>query len=411
MTAEHRAKESPSSAAKIWRSGGADEGRHQKQLSEYAKHKKRTLTKVCRLILAKYPRLCKLLPRLESCGNFLNYLHFFEKDIWRLKSGFTCQLHFLCGCCARRRSVRFSYRYAEKALRLKKENPNLKFYFVTLTMKNGEDLAVLTDRLSDAKKKMLVHRRQALAASTTARGKILDTIFQFMEGGVGTYEFKRGKNSGLWHPHIHMLVCSEREFDLTPVEEPEYGINPETGKFGIIGSKIVYKALELQHGVSKEWVELTGDSFITDARWVDDTDEDELYRVLFEVFGYTLKMNDLSPEDQLYAYDVLSQKGRSRRLIFSFGNFRGVSHAEPESDEIEDDLKGEKYFDIWYKHRRDIHDYEVDLELSNFTPKVFGESDCFIPGKRKIVRISNCFIKDDVEDWVEQYKQKDDPPF
>ena len=53
-------------------------------------------------------------------------------------------------------------------------------------------------------------------------------------GGVMSIEVKRGRNSGLWHPHVHMIwLCNQA---------------PSASQ------------------LSKEWLELTGDSYIVDVR-------------------------------------------------------------------------------------------------------------------------------------------------
>ena len=57
---------------------------------------------------------------------------------------------------------------------------------------------------------------------------------QSAAGGVMSIEVKRGRNSGLWHPHVHMIwLCNQA---------------PSASQ------------------LSKEWLELTGDSYIVDVR-------------------------------------------------------------------------------------------------------------------------------------------------
>jgi plasmid rolling circle replication initiator protein Rep len=53
-------------------------------------------------------------------------------------------------------------------------------------------------------------------------------------GAVWSYEVKRGQNSGEWHPHLHMIALAE--------QQPS------------------------QERLSREWHQITGDSFVVDVR-------------------------------------------------------------------------------------------------------------------------------------------------
>ena len=55
-----------------------------------------------------------------------------------------------------------------------------------------------------------------------------------------SYEIKRGQGSGLWHPHLHMIAGREVEPDAEML--------------------------------SREWHEITGDSFIVDVRPISQDD-------------------------------------------------------------------------------------------------------------------------------------------
>ena len=94
---------------------------------------------------------------------------------------------------------------------------------MTLTVKDGESLQERYNHLVKAERRYKQQRRDALKGQKFVEyAKAL--------GGVGSVEFKRGKNSGQWHPHMHMIwLCSEA---------------PDA------------------HQLSREWEGLTGDSFI-----------------------------------------------------------------------------------------------------------------------------------------------------
>ena len=68
------------------------------------------------------------------------------------------------------------------------------------------------------------------------RGSVLDGV----EGAVWSYEIKRGKGSGLWHPHLHMIALAE--------------VAPDARL------------------LSSEWHQITGDSYIVDVRPISQDD-------------------------------------------------------------------------------------------------------------------------------------------
>lgn len=113
-----------------------------------------------------------------------------------------------------------------------------------------------------------------------------------VKGGAAFIEVKRGKNSGNWHCHLHIL-CHGRYLD--------------------------------QRELSNAWHLATGDSFIADIRLVHD-----LPKVAGYVTKYVAKPLDPSvfvdPLDLVEC--VLSLRGR--RLCSTFGDWRGVELEERE---------------------------------------------------------------------------------
>ena len=141
-----------------------------------------------------------------------------------------------------------------------------------------------------------------------ARGSALDCV----QAAVWSYEVKRGRGSGLWHPHLHMVALSE-----VPPDE-----------------------VQLQ----REWHDITGDSFIVDVRPIDQADPVSGF---LEVFKYALKFSDMEHADTWAAFGVLSR----RRLVGSAGLFRGIEVPEQLLDEPLDDLP---YVDLFYRHLRGL---------------------------------------------------------
>jgi hypothetical protein len=172
--------------------------------------------------------------------------------------------------------------------------PDLKLSLLTLTVKDGPELQERFRHLSSSFRTMQQARRSYL------RGKGPHVELAKVEGAVGSYEFKRGKNSGQWHPHIHMVVLHRADID--PIK------------------------------LSAEWFKFTGDSFIVDVTPFHD--DQPLVDGFLEVFKYALKFSDMSLDDNWVGFETLS----SRRLVFSFGAFRGVDVPDELTDEDLDDL-------------------------------------------------------------------------
>jgi hypothetical protein len=93
-----------------------------------------------------------------------------------------------------------------------------------------------------------------------------------------------------------------------------------------------------QEALSAEWHRITGDSFIVDCRPITG-DPSEGF---MEVFKYAVKFSDLSLEDNWQAAQVL----KGKRLLNSFGLFRGVEIPESLLDEP---LDGLPYWDRFYR--------------------------------------------------------------
>jgi hypothetical protein len=90
-----------------------------------------------------------------------------------------------------------------------------------------------------------------------------------------------------------------------------------------------------------EWLKITGDSHVLNvsaAKHPDDPAQDFL-----EVFKYALKFSDLTPEQNLIAYEVM----RGKHLLFSAGLFWGVDVPEQMTDIPLDDLP---YIDLFYRY-------------------------------------------------------------
>lgn len=221
---------------------------------------------------SKYDRLAT---DIGQCGNYLAFKHYFTRDEVRLVGAKTCRKALLCPFCARGRAARYAQAYCERMAHVMGDMPSLVPYLVTVTVKDGGDLLERVQHLSSGLKKLMQLRRDSL------KGQRFCEISKAL-GGVYSTEVKRGQGSGLWHPHTHAVWLCE--------------VAPDA------------------HRLSREWQEITGDSYIVDVRQINGFDG------LLEVFKYALKFSDMTLEDNFTAYEVLSR----RRLVNSFGCLRGV---------------------------------------------------------------------------------------
>jgi hypothetical protein len=239
----------------------------------------------------------ELVRRVSDCGEYLAFRHYFTIDVVRLHGASFCMKHLLCPLCAIRRGSKALKAYLDRWEVIRAEKIALRPFLVTLTVKDGDDLAERFKHLRDAQRELWMRKHRG-------RGSVLDVV----DGAVWSYEVKRGRGSGSWHPHLHMIALAEVEPD--------------------------------QAALSREWHEITGDSFIVDVRPISQADPVSGF---LEVFKYALKFSDMEAADTYTAFQVL----KSKRLIGSAGAFRGVVVPEELNDELLDELP---YVDFFYRY-------------------------------------------------------------
>lgn len=217
---------------------------------------------------------------MGTCGDFLLFRHYLEQDDVRLHAAKFCKVHLLCALCAVRRGAKALESYLDRYEVIRQEKSALRPFLVTLTVKDGDDLDERFRHLKGAVQRL--NKR-----ASRGRGSLAEVA-----GAVWSYEVKRGKGSGSWHPHVHMVALAESMPD--------------------------------QVALSREWHELTGDSFIVDVRPI----ADDVASGFCEVFKYAVKFSDMEPADAIHAWRTL----RGRRLIASCGVFWGVEIPEELTD-------------------------------------------------------------------------------
>jgi hypothetical protein len=267
-----------------------------------------------------FSKLVDLADQLRTCGAYLLFRDYFTLGMIRLAGACFCKKHLICPLCAIRRGAKFLKSYLHKLESIQENNSLLKPYLITFTVKNGHSLHERFNTLSFSMKKYLQQRRNHLKN----KGPYVEACKA--SAAVWSYEFKKGKNSGLWHPHIHAIWLCE--------------IPPD------------------QEQLSKDWLNVTKDSFIVDVRPINT--QDDAVGGFLEVFKYAVKFAELPLADNWEGYRVLN----GRRLISSFGEFRGIK----EPDDLADELLAEDlpFIEILLRYRPGVG-YTVE-NVSSATP-------------------------------------------
>lgn len=271
----------------------------------------------------------KLAAKLSNCADFLIFKRYLTVDEVRLHAANFCKKHLLCPFCAMRRGTKYLQAYKQRLDVVLQENPKLRAFMVTLTVKDGESLSERFAHLRAALKKYKQQRRDALKCQRFVE-------FAKAFGGVHSIEIKRGKNSGLWHPHVHMIWLCEAP--------------PSASQ------------------LSKEWLALTGDSYIVDVR---EFYGESVVDGFLEVFKYALKFSDMELADNWEAYHLLKEK----RLVDNFGLLRGVKVPEELTD---DDIDEEFVYMLYYFARSSGYNFgglvgqDEESEIADFLKKTRG---------------------------------------
>lgn len=271
------------------------------RIARYGQAHARSLRMAEHLREAPSPASTKTAASLASCGNYLHFREYFTVGKVRLHNATFCKQHLVCPLCAIRRGAKALGAYLTRWQVIQQERPDLRPYLLTLTVKNGPNLEERQAHLTKSLRKLMDRRRYFNAGT---RGAPYTELCK-AQGAVYTLELtNKGKG---WHPHCHMIVLAS--------SQPS------------------------QSDLSVEWLRITGDSMIVDCRPITG-DPSEGF---MEVFKYAVKFSDLTLEDNWHAAQVL----KGKRLLNSFGLFRGVEIPDSLLDEPLDELP---YWDRFYRY-------------------------------------------------------------
>lgn len=237
---------------------------------------------------------------LASCGNYLHFREYFTVGKVRLHNATFCKQHLVCPLCAIRRGAKALGAYLKRFEVIQEQRPDLQPYLLTLTVKNGPDLQERQAHLAKSLRRLMDRRRYFNAG---IRGAPWTELCR-AEGAVYTLELTNKGNG--WHPHCHMIILA--------ASKPSQSV------------------------ISEEWHRITGDSMIVDCRLITGDPAEGF----MEVFKYAVKFSDLTLSDNWHAAQIL----KGKRLLNSFGLFRGVHIPDSLLDEPLDELP---YWDRFYR--------------------------------------------------------------
>ena len=245
--------------------------------------------------------------RTYWCGSYLWLRHYLERDQVKISRANFCGKYMQCPFCAILRAKKGVRAAMDRIGWVKRQDEALRPYFVSLTVKNGESLLERYQHLKKAWSKLQARRRHARDRSSRS------CCLEYVEGGMGSIEVKRGSGSGLWHPHIHQVMMSRE-----PIDQDE---------------------------LAQEWHKITGDSNQVDVQELRGDTEDELVKSFCEIFKYALKFSDMEYQDILQAGRIL----RRRQMLLTWGAFRGISEECSPGPESLEEHEGEIYSEYLYE--------------------------------------------------------------
>lgn len=214
----------------------------------------------------------------------------------RVAGAIRCGRHLLCETCAIFRGLEILRRMVPVYTQVSKDSPDFSWKLVTLTVKNGPDLAERIEHLRASYRRLEQCRRDELRG----KGRQWSQYWTQQAGGLGSIEVTRNKETGEWHPHLHLVVCSYQP----------YG-KDDTSR------------------MAADWWAATGDSYVVDVREL--RTEGGPAKNLAEVAKYALKAAGLDNPSRLIAWETM----RGRRLFLTFGALRGVELEPSEAPLLE----------------------------------------------------------------------------
>ena len=261
----------------------------------------------------------RLLARVEGCGSRLVYRSWERSGNRTLHAADFCNEHKLCVMCARGRAMKLVRKVLGRSLVLLGENRDWIPTMLTLTIKNGPDVGERIRHIFESLKKANQRRKDA------RKGKRSSTEFGKIQAAMFALEVKRGRNSGLFHPHLHAVVLREKK-DFVDLPKLSQEWNEITKDSRNVDWRLMESAREMLKGATLSEV------------------EDRLVKDLCEVFKYSLKFGEMEPADVL----TVHRKTKGKHFRRMWGEYRGIK--EPELGPDDESREFGRFFERWYQY-------------------------------------------------------------
>lgn len=171
---------------------------------------------------------------------------------------------------------------------------NLNWYFSILTVKNSSDIQEVFTHLKQSFNQI----RERIKLS---KRRNIDTFFNWI-GAV--YSVEITYRNGKYHPHINVLFCTQKKVNDIKEYSKKWGKN---------------KKYFNSETLSKEWHQITKDSFITSCTPIDVKDFETLKNNLMEIIKYSLKFNSIPHKNLVEIYPYLYKQRMFGTLGFFYG--------------------------------------------------------------------------------------------
>jgi len=258
----------------------------------------------------------RLMERVENCGHYLRFRHFYQVERWKLLQASFCGVHQVCHLCAFNRAARYGANLSKMAEAAMAADPALKAVAVTLSVRNGSDCLERLQRLCRGLSRLMESRRKGRSGSGRHKSSL-----SACEAGFLALECTRNHETGQWHWHCHALLLLSDWID--------------------------------QDDLRAEWGRCVGE--LVAIPYLQHVKAGGLMDAICEVVKYSVKFTAMIGErkqpkkGELRPSDVLAiyRAGKGARLIRTFGLFRGDQLDLPEDDCA--DLDGQPFRDLLYR--------------------------------------------------------------
>ena len=246
--------------------------------------------------------------RVFNCGSWLKFRHYEDINKKTLYKARFCKKDKICPACSARRASK----QVSKVHNQLTSNPELlkaNWYYIVLPVhhNSSEDFMTVFDRLQNGLKSINQSIRNV------ARGQNSNNFFSQFDGIM--YSIEETKTQNGWNIHANLLVRTK---------SPLIGLIKKKG----------YNSFWNREAV-ETWKEIADGSQNISISPINVSNSEVLIKNLQEVFKYSLKFQELSPDDLLIAYNCLFRK----RLLGTMGTLRGLSvDVDLQGDEVENEI-------------------------------------------------------------------------